>query len=271
MKVYYFSQSLVESLPIIISVPHTGTEFPTSFSDVFKHQYIKCPTDTDWFLNKLYDFTPQIGISLLCAKYSRYVVDLNRDFNDLPLYNDGRPITSVTPTHTFSGDSLYLDSKELITDQEKEDRITKYYKPYHTKLSELINHLRTKFKNILLFEAHSIKSHIPNLHKEPYPDFIIGDNDGLTCHPNITRDFQETLKKNLPIKSISLNHPFKGGFITRQFSDPSNGVHTLQLEMTQTNYMCEESFTYDNDKSKSIQFALKSSLLKITQTILELP
>ena len=34
--------------------------------------------DTDWHVARLYDFVRDLGASLLVAKYSRYVVDLNR-------------------------------------------------------------------------------------------------------------------------------------------------------------------------------------------------
>ncbi len=80
-------------VPILISVPHCGVEFPGELSALYNQALIKQPDDTDWFVDQLYDFAPEIGITMITAKYSRWVIDLNRSPESRPLYSDGRIIT----------------------------------------------------------------------------------------------------------------------------------------------------------------------------------
>src|SRR5678809_303721 len=95
--------------PILLSVPHCGVEFPPEFINEFDPELIAKPDDTDWLVHRLYDFAPAMGITLVHAQYSRWVVDLNRDPAGKPLYSDGRIITGVCPTTTFLGQPLYKD------------------------------------------------------------------------------------------------------------------------------------------------------------------
>ena len=94
-------------LPILLSVPHSGTLFPENLDKDFDQMHLQYPDDTDWFVDQLYDFAPELGITMIVAQYSRYVVDLNRDPTGRPLYEDGRAITQLVPTHTFFGQPLY--------------------------------------------------------------------------------------------------------------------------------------------------------------------
>ena len=92
--------------PILISVPHCGIQFPDEVRNQFNPELIKAPDDTDWFVDHLYDFAPSLGMTMISAVYSRWVIDLNRDPQSKPLYADGRIITELCPTTTFLGESI---------------------------------------------------------------------------------------------------------------------------------------------------------------------
>src|SRR5688572_10106708 len=96
-------------IPILISVPHCGIQFPDELKQELVPSLIAKPDDTDWFVDKLYDFAPAIGITMITAVYSRWVIDLNRDPESKPLYNDGRMITGLCPTTNFLAQPLYKD------------------------------------------------------------------------------------------------------------------------------------------------------------------
>ena len=49
--------------------------------------------------------------------------------------------------------------------------------------------------------------------------------------------------------SYVLDGRFKGGYITRTYGQPWEGVHALQLELSQETYMDEELNTYDQEKA----------------------
>ena len=83
-------------VPILLSVPHCGTAFPDELVSQYKSDLIKNPDDTDWFVDKLYGFASDLGITTISAVYSRWVIDLNRHPESKPLYSDGRIITGLS-------------------------------------------------------------------------------------------------------------------------------------------------------------------------------
>src|SRR5882762_4298548 len=125
-------------VPILVSVPHCGTEFPDELKDQYDTKLTAAPDDTDWFVNQLYDFAPDMGMTLISAKYSRWVIDLNRDPQSKPLYTDGRIITALCPTTTFLGEHLYRDERKEIDPAEINRRLQQYYWPYHQQIEEHI-------------------------------------------------------------------------------------------------------------------------------------
>jgi N-formylglutamate deformylase len=127
------------TLPIVVSVPHCGLDFPEEIKAEFKADLIKAPDDTDWFVDVLYEFVVDMGITLISAKYSRWVIDLNRDVDSKPLYTDGRIITALCPTTTFLGEPLYNDERKDVDTNEVQRRLKEYYYPYHQKIQSLLD------------------------------------------------------------------------------------------------------------------------------------
>jgi N-formylglutamate amidohydrolase len=217
--------------PIIVSCPHVGTQIPPELSRCMDPTILKTLPDTDWYVDQLYDFAPEMGITVLAAQWSRYVVDLNRDPADLPLYQDGRTETGLFPNETFSGLPLYPSEAPRM---ERAYRLSTYYKPYHNRLKELIHSRQKIFGQVLLWEAHSIARQVSRIQKNPFADLMVGDSSGLSCSPKISQTIFEVLSKDF---HTVLNSPFKGGYITRHYSAPSQGIHTVQLEMSQDLYL----------------------------------
>jgi len=99
-------------VPILISIPHCGTEFPEELKEQYNPKLIKAPDDTDWFVQQLYDFAPSMGMTMVSAKYSRWVIDLNRDPQSKPLYTDGRIITALCPTlHSLANPCIAIANR----------------------------------------------------------------------------------------------------------------------------------------------------------------
>src|SRR6188768_1763228 len=121
----------INRVPILVSVPHCGTSFPEEIVDEYDAKLIAKPDDTDWFVDRLYDFAPSLGITMITAVYSRWVIDLNRDPDNKPLYSDGRIITGLCPVTDFTGKPLYKDSRLSVDGHEVARRREAYYKPYH--------------------------------------------------------------------------------------------------------------------------------------------
>ncbi len=252
-------------VPILISVPHCGIEFPEEIRNDYKADLIAAPDDTDWFVHQLYDFAPVMGMTMIAAKYSRWVIDLNRDPKSKPLYTDGRIITTLCPTTTFLGEPLYQDERTEINQTEIDRRLEKYYQPYHRQIEENLIRLKKKFGKVLLWDCHSIRQVVPTIQKEKFPDLILGDADGTSASPGLIETTLGVLDHSG--YSVSHNHPFKGGIITRHFGKPSENVHALQLEMTKVNYMDDTETRYDPVRANKIKLVLQKVFNKLIEQL----
>ena len=252
MEVFRIIPPETREVPVIISSPHSGTLFPPDIASELVQEKLQFPDDTDWFIDLLYDFAPEMGITMICANYNRWVIDLNRNPHNKPLYNDGRVITGLIPVTDFNGEKLYMDSEP--DDREMKRRISTYYQPYHEKLASLIKEKKEKFGKVLLFDAHSIRKIVPGIRKEAFPDLIVGDNDGQTASSQLSRTVLSVL--NDSDYQVEYNHPFKGGYITRHFGNPSEDIHTIQLEMSKLNYMDDSQMKIDPERFATIRSLL---------------
>jgi len=251
--------------PILLSIPHCGTAFPDELKDQYKSELIQAPDDTDWFVDQLYNFAPAMGITMISATYSRWVIDLNRDPKSKPLYTDGRIITGLCPTTNFLGEPIYKDNRNEVTQTEINERLKSYYHPYHNKIQELLNDLKEEFGQVLLWDCHSIRQTVKTIQTEKFPDLILGDADGTSASPGIIESALGVLDHGT--YSIRHNHPFKGGTITRHFGRPAENQHALQLEMTKVNYMDDNETKYDVNRATKMQSFLKRTFDKLIEEL----
>ncbi len=254
-------------VPILLSVPHCGTSFPDELSSQYKAERSGKPDDTDWFVDKLYDFAPAMGITMISAIYSRWVVDLNRDPESKPLYTDGRIITALCPTTDFFGNSIYNDGRKEVEQTEVIRRLEHYYHPYHSKIEELLADLKAKFGKVLLWDCHSIRQLVPTIHKEKFPDLILGDADGTSASPGLIEEALKGLEKGK--YNVTHNYPFKGGYITRSFGKPIDDQHALQLEMSKLQYMDDDELEYHPERADKIRVLLKDTFEKLIYALEE--
>ncbi|MEK6152209.1 N-formylglutamate amidohydrolase [Flavobacteriaceae bacterium 3-367] len=265
MKLFKITSPTVAQVPIIISIPHAGTRLPSELKKHYKKGMRRHLDDTDWFVHRLYEFAPSLGITLIKANLSRWVIDLNRSPESIPLYSDDRLITPNTPTTDFYGNSLYK-SKELEPDKDEvARRLQGYYRPYHQQVAQLLEERKKTFGQVLLWDAHSIRHRVSTIQKDPFPDMILGNNDERTAHPKLIRTALKGL--NSGRFEVHHNHPFKGGHITRSFGKPENGVHALQLEMNKILYMDDNELTYNEDRASKVQKVLRTTLEGLIKTM----
>ncbi len=227
------------NLPLLVSIPHDGRLLAPGMAERMTVNALSLP-DTDWHVIRLYEFVSDLGASVVSANYSRYVVDLNRGISQESLY-EGYTTSDVCPITTFGGGEIYKQGL-VLTESERTDRIQTYWQPYHSKINLELNRLKAQYGYALLWDAHSILSKMPTLFDGTLPDFNLGTDDGRSCDPEIQEIVYQCAKRS-GYSSI-LNGRFKGGFITRHFGEPENGVHSIQLELSQCTYMDEKSGEY---------------------------
>ena len=245
-------------VPIIVSIPHCGTAFPDDIVEEYIPERISNVDDTDWFVDQLYDFAPALGITMITAVNSRWVIDLNRDPDSKPLYSDGRIITALCPTTNFLGEPIYRDHRAVVAADEVARRKKNYYDPYHMEIQRLLDERKNTFGKVVLWDCHSIRQVVATIQAEKFPDLILGDADGRSAAPL----FIDSVIANLQREgySFSHNHPFKGGTITRKFGRPEIDQHALQLEMTKVNYMDDAEQAYDTARAERMRSLLNQTL-----------
>jgi N-formylglutamate deformylase len=245
------------SVALLVSLPHTGTEIPGELRDAFVPRVLDLE-DTDWHLQRLYDFLPALGASVLAPRYSRYVIDLNRPPDDAPMY-PGASNTELCPTRFFTGDALYPEG-HAVSVEERARRREAYWQPYHAALQAELLRLGALHGYALLWDAHSIRSQIPWLFQGTLPGLNLGTADGASADASIAQTLTG-LCTAAPEFSHVLNGRFKGGYITRRYGAPQLKVHAVQLEMCQYLYMQETlPFAYDEARARKIQPLLASML-----------
>ena len=195
--------------------------------------------DTDWHLDTLYGWARALGASVLGARYSRYVVDLNRPSDDASLY-PGQTKTGLCPTHTFRGEPIYQDGAEP-DEAERARRLDAYWRPYHDKLRLEIERIRAEHGAVLLWEAHSIASVLPRLFEGKLPDLNIGTADGASCAPDVLDAIRQRLEGAAP--HLGRQRPLQGRPHHAPLWQAGDEVHAVQLEMCQSTYM-DETYPY---------------------------
>jgi N-formylglutamate deformylase len=260
--------------PLIVSVPHAGTDIPAPH-DAGMRSLALSRRDADWNVDRLYAFARELDATVIRTAISRSVIDVNRDPSGASLY-PGQATTGLCPTITFMGEPLYEDGAEP-DEASIAERRTAYFDPYHAAIRAEIARLRADHPRVVLYDAHSIVGEVPRLFDGTLPQFNIGTNDGKSCGPALAAAVEKAiqcsreggspvLKKDsgLPPSrehSTVVNGRFKGGWITRAYGRPQDGVHAIQMELAIRGYADEATpDRWDAARAAPMQATLRAVL-----------
>ncbi|WP_070152084.1 N-formylglutamate deformylase [Sphingobium phenoxybenzoativorans] len=219
--------------PLVIGIPHSGTDIPADLEARFVSPWL-ARRDTDWWVDRLYDFAADMGATTVRTRISRSVIDVNRDPSGHSLY-PGQATTELCPTTCFNGDPLYIDLPP--DDAEIALRRAQWFDPYHTALKGEIERLCRIHGKVVLYDAHSIVSLVPRLFDGELPVFNIGTDGGATCDAALEAAILSAAKATG--RSHVLNGRFRGGWTTRHYGRPEDGVHAIQMELAMRAYLEE--------------------------------
>lgn len=251
--------------PLVLSIPHAGTEIPKEFEDKFQSAWA-ARRDTDWWLPQLYGFAEDLGASVVRTHISRSVIDVNRDPTGASLY-PGQAVTGLCPLINFDGEVL-LRAGQAPDTAEIMARRQSYFEPYHAALATETARLRKKFERVVIYDCHSIRSRIPMLFEGVLPNFNIGTNDGKSCDPELTNRIEKICAAGEDFSTV-VNGRFKGGWITRHHGNPNNGAHAIQMELACRGYMAEPDELTPANWPSPYDENIARPLRKILQRILE--
>lgn len=240
--------------PLILAFPHGGTDLPAPFDAglVSRDLAVK---DTDWHIRRLYDGLADA--TRVWTDVSRSVIDCNRDPGGASLY-PGQATTELCPTTTFDGEPLYLADATI----DIEGRRAAYHAPYHAALADEVARLRARHERVVVFDCHSIRGTVPRLFDGELPELNVGTDGDTTCAP----DLEAAVVAACAERSHVLNGRFRGGWTTRHYADPANGVHAIQLEIAQRAYLDEAA---PAEWRGDIADILRPTLARILQACLD--
>lgn len=251
--------------PIILGMPHTGLHVPESIASRLNERG-RALGDTDWHIERLYDgLLP--GTTTVRATFHRYVIDANRDPSGASLY-PGRNTTGLVPLTDFDGQPIWRDGAEPGVDDTAQ-RLAAYHAPYHEALAGQIERVRARHGVAVLYDCHSIRSDIPYLFDGILPDFNIGDADGSTCAGAVTSAVSGVCVAAYKYTTV-LNGRFQGGWTTRHYGRPADGVHAIQMELAQAAYLEDEAppFTYSEIRAAQLRVHLATILERLERLAL---
>ncbi len=238
VKLYNLSVPPKDRIPLIASLPHSGSYVPTEVYQQFNADPLPALMPVDWHLDRLYDFLPELGITVIQATHSRYVVNLNRALTE-PLF--GPENACAVPDMTCFRKPLY---DREPTPYQVQQRIDEYYIPYHRELVDIVQALIQEFGYVYLLDLHSY-------YRGPEVDICLGDVNGVTCSEVLTGSFENSYRHHG--FDVVRNELWVGGHITRHYGSMDN-VEALQIELRFPSYLEGGTFEeeevpgYDSDK-----------------------
>jgi N-formylglutamate amidohydrolase len=236
-----------QTLPVVFASPHSGRMYPDDLVSRARIDPFALRASEDAFVDRIFAAAPKLGAPLLCANFPRAYVDVNRAAleldprmfdGDLPEEADIHSMRALSglgsvPRVVSGGVEIY---KHRLPVAEALERIDRYYHPYHAALKHLIENTKRLFGYCILIDCHSMPGDSADSTKNRV-DLVLGDCYGRSCHPNLMRFVDESFR-SMGYRP-SYNDPYAGGYCTRHYGTPDQGVHSLQIEINRSLYMDE--------------------------------
>lgn len=260
--------------PVIVEVPHAGlfVDAPTLATLVAPANAIG--RDADLYVDELFQDAPSIGATLLVARLSRYVVDLNREEGDLDML-----AVQGAPRRTSPHGLVWRVSTDGSTtlaaplpQAELERRLRTYYRPYHRTLRHLLDQRVAEFGHAVLLCAHSMPSCGREGHRDEgkeRADIVPGSRGRTTAAARVIDELDQLAREFR--FSVAHDQPYRGGFSTKYYGRPEQNVHAVQLELNRKLYMDEVKLTRENpgfDRVREFSRELVQRLIHLDPSVL---
>jgi N-formylglutamate amidohydrolase len=242
-----------QSAPIVLASPHSGSHYPEDLLAAARIAHARLRRSEDCFVDELFAAGPEIGVPLVRALFARVYVDPNREpfeldpemfEGELPDYVNTRSPRLLAGLGTIArmtagGEEIY-GGRLAFADALR--RIESCYRPFHAALAGALEATRRRFGSCVLIDCHSMPSSGPRgIAGCPSVDVVLGDCHGSSCAPFLVERVESILRGQG--YRVGRNAPYSGGYITRHYGRPREGVHALQIELNRMLYMDEAAMT----------------------------
>ena len=264
MKPYTLSLPSNQSNCVLFNSPHSGSIYTDRFMRLTDLSLNTLRSSEDLFVDQLFSPVVGLGSLMLAAKFPRSFIDLNRGceeldpllIEDLTAYKDTLKVAAglgVIPRVVADQTPIY---KHRLSIDDATERLQGFYFPYHDKLKSLIKQTEASFKKVILLDCHSMPLSSVNVARKKDPvEVVLGDCFGQSCEHEIVVELKNLLTE--AGFNVSLNNPFPGGFITKNYANPVNNIHVVQIEILRSLY-CHEKQQIKNSEFAVIQKKLMS-------------
>lgn len=239
-----------QTAPFVLSSPHSGRLYPPEFLALSQLDPLSLRKSEDCLIDDLFAPVAHLGVPLLCARFPRAYLDLNRE----PYEIDPELVDEPPPPHANSQSvrvagglgtvaRVVADGKEIYRSRlalkSVLARIEQLYFPFHSELGRLIEETRQQFGYAILMDCHSMPSMALAPGGGQRPDVVIGDRFGASCDTRLASLVRECFRAFG--YTVQMNRPYAGGYITEHNGRPNRGVHALQLELNRGLYLNEQT------------------------------
>ena len=225
-------------LPVILSVPHSGREYPDWLVAMASGGKAALSNLEDPYVDRLVWRAVQRGVGAVIARAPRAAIDCNRAEEEVdPAVVDGARRGGVTarargglgivPGRTQQHGFLW---RRAITMAQLLDRIEQAHRPYHQAIGDQLQALLDRFGCALLLDCHSMPPP-----PDGVPPVVFGDCRGRTADPWLSSEAVAISRRHG--FDAGLNDPFAGGHIIERHAKPRSGVHALQIELDRRLYL----------------------------------
>lgn len=239
-----------QTKPLVLASPHSGSHYPAEFLASARLDPRALRKSEDCFVDEIFAGAPGLGVPLIRALFPRAFLDVNREafeldpdmfVDSLPSYVNTRSPRVAAGLGTIArvvanGEDIYRGKLRFA---EAVRRVNQYYTPYHTALRRLVDETRARFGHVVLIDCHSMPSPGLGDRDSRRTDVVLGDCFGNSCAPLVIESAERFLR-GLGY-TVSRNTPYAGGYTTRHYGRPRQGIHALQIEISRDLYMDETS------------------------------
>jgi N-formylglutamate deformylase len=254
--------------PLLVEVPHAGLSVPDDVRDQLSAPVDALRRDADIYVDRLYANAPSLGATLLVAKHSRYVVDLNRASDDLDAatVSDHPTATGAQPRGVVWRSTT--DGRPILTHpltyRQLLARLERHYVPYHEALRRSLDVLRARFGYVILLAGHSMPSYGRSMHSDAgarRADVVPGTCGRTTADRRII----DLVDAHFRGAGLSVRHddPYRGGFTTSHYGKPREHCHTIQIELNRALYVDEQTCELKERESRALQRLLDQLVVKL--------